>query len=183
MAKHRPPIRYQSTVPGVISGVLHARNGKTPNSALDVVTNCLRLHFATPLPGLRHDTLLPAGAAPIHLDPRRLWRDVDAECYEDQRDLAIIMKIDYPPDEAPHVSYERVRAFAREYFARDHALPVSIAQHVPALSGSANAMHAHVIAGVRELTGYGFGGFSRLRFDAAQAEVQAAWAQHQKAWS
>lgn len=66
-----------------------------------------------------------------------------------------------PPDEPPHVGWERVRAWVRSYFVRQEQLAALMVLHLPYLADSSNASHIHILLPARRLSVNGFTGHAR----------------------
>jgi hypothetical protein len=106
---------------------------------------------------LRHEVLLPDLASSEYLDWEVLVRRFDETLPSFCHDAYAAVKIDLPPDQAPHVGFETVRSYAHEYFVRGKDLPVVLALHVPYMAGSKNRPHTHILIPARQLGAHGFG--------------------------
>ncbi|MGI4876208.1 MAG: MobA/MobL family protein [Janthinobacterium lividum] len=167
-------------------GVLRRHFGKLDNDAVDFVR--AKLHPVAPVPvagmgrrwqptAARYDVLLPPSMPQLLSSPRLLLETFEEHSRPDQRDLLIVVKIVLPADEMLHEGWERVRAYARQAFVRDHGLAVVMALHAPSSSGmhDASASHVHLMALTRRWDAGGFGAFCAIACDEGHAPLQAAW--------
>lgn len=126
--------------------------------------------------------LLPDAAPDALGDHKALWSSFESARWPQQADLATVVTIYLPAPPTLHAALEEVRAWALAELARRRRLAVSVILHVPALSGSPNDPHCHVIASARELGPWGWQGFSALLRDEAQGELHDSWLSHRARW-
>lgn len=156
-------------------GVLRAVYNGKPNTAQGFVEAKLERCSASAV-------LLPDSAADALLDHKSLWSSFEAARWPHQADLATVATIYLPSPLSLHAAFEEVRAWAHMTIVRQRELPASVILHVPALSGSPNDPHAHVVIAARTLGPWGWEGFSKLLRDDAQIELHESWLAHRAAW-
>jgi len=124
----------------------------------------------------RYDVLLPNTAPEMYTDVRLLVEAAEREMRDDQYDLLVAVKVTFFRDAVMHQSWEFGRLFARRIAIR-FGVPVIVAQHVPALSGSKNpaVQHLHVMILPRLLESIGFTSFCKLTTAAGHGELAAIW--------
>lgn len=131
-------------------------------------------------PSATFDVLLPRGAPPELLDPRRLATRYEDEAWAGIKDLAVCVNIQIDKGQDVVAAFRRITAFAQRAFcdARDMAC-VSVL-HMPAKSGVKRHSHVHLVAPARELEASGsFGAFLRpFASDAGAPIIAAEW----RAW-
>ena len=132
----------------------------------------------------RHvDLVLPRRAPGDYWDIAHLLARFDATLPAYERHAFVQVKIGLPETEPLHVGAEKVRAFARRHFAIERRLPAIIITHAPAVAGSSNQPHIHVVVPARELGPDGFGvTVHRLCSDTGQQEAWEAWKPYGDQW-
>jgi hypothetical protein len=126
---------------------------------------------------LKHDVLLPANAPSEYMVIEHLLERYDATLPRFGQHAYAQITIDLDPAEPLHVSWERVRRYARSF--ADTGLAVVLVLHAPSLALSANAAHCHLILPARFLTAHGFGAVaSRLCSDPGHCDAWEAWQTH-----
>ena len=129
------------------------------------------------------DLVLPRRAPGDYWDIAHLLGRFDATLPAFERHAFVQVKIGLPEDEPLHVGAEKVRAFARRHFAIERRLAAIIVTHAPAIAGSSNQPHIHVIVPARELGPNGFGiTLHRLCSDSGQQEAWEAWKPYVDQW-
>lgn len=127
--------------------------------------------------------VVPRRAPGDYWDIAHLLARFDETLPSFERHAFVQVKIGLPADEPLHVGAEKVRAFARRHFAIERRLAAIIVTHAPALAGSSNQPHVHVIVPSRELGPNGFGVTSyRLCSDSGQQEAWEAWKPFADQW-
>ena len=130
-------------------------------------------------PSATFDVLLPKGAPPELLDPRRLVIRYEDEAWPGIKDLAccVNIKIDKGVDVVSE--YRRIVRFAQDAFCDRRDMAVVAVLHMPGRSGVKRASHVHLIAPARELDPGSrmFGAFLRpFASDAGGPIIAREWA-------
>ena len=141
-----------------------------------------KIHFRSAT-ALRHEVLLPCGASSEYLDRQLLVSRYDETLPSYFYDAFAQIKIELDEDKPLHIGYEMVRAYARRYFVLGMDLPVILVLHAPAIAGSRNKPHVHIMIPARQLGHNGWGIAAReLCCDAGHVAALEAWKTFELEW-
>ncbi|MEZ0496785.1 hypothetical protein [Sphingomonas sp. IW22] len=132
-------------------------------------------------PSATFDVLLPKGASPHLLDPKRLVSRHEDEAWPGIKDLACCVNIRIDKGTDVVSAYRRITGFAQDAFCDRRDIACVAVLHMPSESGVKRHSHVHLVGPARELdvaTG-SYGAFLRpFASDAGGQIIAAEW----KAW-
>lgn len=122
----------------------------------------------------KHEVLIPDGTPTEYADLDFLLKRFDDTLPSFEKHAFIQVKLALDPGWT--ASYERVRAFARGYFAQGLHHPLILIAHVPTKASLGNAAHVHCVVLSRPLTLDGLGPTNHpLCSDRGYEETLNAW--------
>lgn len=130
----------------------------------------------------RIEVLLPSSAPADYTNLEFLTKRFDETLPPFEKHALVQAKFLLNDDEAWHIGYERVRSFARSYFA--HRYVVILIAHIPAtagLKGQGNHIHCVVLSRTININGFG-GACTTLCSDRGYNAAVAAWQEHKNIW-